>query len=145
MKQHSPLNDVSRITKDKMTSCDTTFAKRRVYCDEFYLVTNTRILYESIDFISLSKRFDWLLLQKRCKSFVKLQLTCHVILVISLFLFPGTPIFKVQSIQCRLAGFVINASLNSQKYLIQAIVLVIKSFVIANTCIVEWGLSIKYY
>lgn len=66
------LNEVLRITKDKLASCDTAFAKRRVYCDEFYLVTNTRILYEYIDFIFLSKRFDRLLLQKRFKSFVKL-------------------------------------------------------------------------
>ena len=73
------LNEVLRITKDKLASCDTAFAKRRVYCDEFYLVTNTRILYESIDFILLSKRFDWLLLQKRFKSWCKTiaDLSCY--------------------------------------------------------------------
>ena len=72
-----PLNDVLKITKDKLPSCDTTFVKRRLSGDKFYLVPNTQILNASIDFILLSKRFF------------------HVIFFISIFLFLGTPIFKV--------------------------------------------------
>lgn len=71
------LNVVLRITKDKLPSGDTTFVRHLLSGDKFYLVANTQILNASIDFILLSKRFF------------------HVIFFISIFLFLGTPIFKV--------------------------------------------------
>ena len=53
------LNDVSRITKDALPSCDTTFDKLLLYGDDsFDSATNTLILNESVEYILSSKSSD---------------------------------------------------------------------------------------
>ena len=53
------LNNVSRLTKDKLPSRDTSVIKFLLYGDDSLdLVTNTLILNASVDFILSSKRFD---------------------------------------------------------------------------------------
>ena len=53
------LNNVSRLTKDKLRSCDTSIVKLLFYGhDSLDLVANTLILNAFVDFISASKRFD---------------------------------------------------------------------------------------
>ena len=53
------LNDVSRITKDALPSCETAFVKLLLYGDDsFDSATNTLILNASIEYILSSKRFD---------------------------------------------------------------------------------------
>ena len=55
------LNTVSRLTKDKLPSCDTSVIKLFLYDDDSLdLVTNFLILNASVDFILSSKRFDGL-------------------------------------------------------------------------------------
>ena len=65
------LNNVSRLTRDKLPSCDTSVTKLLLYGDDSLdLVTNTLILNASVDFILSSKRFDGPLLKDyyiRCK------------------------------------------------------------------------------
>ena len=53
------LNDVSRITKDALPSCETTFVKLLLYDDDsFESATNTLILNASLEYILSSKIFD---------------------------------------------------------------------------------------
>ena len=53
------LNNVSRLTKEKLPSCDTSVIKLFLYGDDSLdLVTSTLILNASVDFILSSKRFD---------------------------------------------------------------------------------------
>ena len=53
------LNDVSRITKDALPSCETAFVKLLLYGDDsFDSATNTLILNASLEYIFSSKRFD---------------------------------------------------------------------------------------
>ena len=53
------LNDVSRITKDALPSCETAFVKLLLYGDDsFDSATNTLILNASLEYILSSKRFD---------------------------------------------------------------------------------------
>ena len=56
------LNNASRLTKEKLPSCDTSVIKLFLYDDDSLdLVTNINI-NASVDFILSSKRFDGLLL-----------------------------------------------------------------------------------
>ena len=58
------LNDVSRITKDALPSCETAFVKLLLYGDDsFDSATNTLILNASLEDILSSKRLDGPLLQ----------------------------------------------------------------------------------
>ena len=53
------LNNVSRLTKDKLSSCDTPVTKLHLYSDDSLdLVTNTLMLIAAVDFILSNKRFD---------------------------------------------------------------------------------------
>ena len=53
------LNNVSRVTKDKLSPCDTSVMKLLLYgYDSLDLVTNTLILNASVDFILSNNRFD---------------------------------------------------------------------------------------
>ena len=53
------LNDVSRIKKDTLPSCETAFVKLLSYGDDsFDSATNTLILNASLEYSSSSKRFD---------------------------------------------------------------------------------------
>ena len=53
------LNDVSRITKNALPSCETVFVKLLLYGeDSFDSATNTLILNASLEYVSSSKRFD---------------------------------------------------------------------------------------
>ena len=53
------LNDVSRITKDALPSCETTFVKLLLYGDDsFDSATNTLMLNASVEYILSSRRFD---------------------------------------------------------------------------------------
>ena len=53
------LNDVSRITKDALPSCETALVKLLLYGDDsFDSVANTLILNASLEYISSSKRSD---------------------------------------------------------------------------------------
>ena len=53
------LNDISRITKDALPSCEAGFIKRLLYGDDsFDSATNTLILNASLEYILSSKRFD---------------------------------------------------------------------------------------
>ena len=55
---------MSRITKDDLPSCETTFVKLPLYGDDsFDSATNTLILNASVEYILSSKRFDGPLLQ----------------------------------------------------------------------------------
>ena len=57
------LNDVSRITKDSLSSCESTFVKLLIYGDDsFASAINTFILNASVECILSSKRFDGALL-----------------------------------------------------------------------------------
>ena len=54
-----PLNDVSRITRDALPSCETTFVKLFLYGDNsFDSATNTLISNASVEYNLSSKRFD---------------------------------------------------------------------------------------
>ena len=65
------LDNVSRLSKDKLPSCDTSVIKLLLYGDNSLdLVTNTLILNVSVDFVLSSKRFEGPLLYRyhiRCK------------------------------------------------------------------------------
>ena len=53
------LNDISRIKKDTLPSCETAFVKLLSYGDDsFDSATNTLILNASLEYSSSSKRFD---------------------------------------------------------------------------------------
>ena len=53
------LNDISRITKDALSSCEATFVKLFLYGhDSFESATNTLILNTSVEYILSSRRFD---------------------------------------------------------------------------------------
>ena len=53
------LNIVSTISKDFLTSCDTTIVKLLLHGNKSRVtLTNTLILNASVDFIFTSKRFD---------------------------------------------------------------------------------------
>ena len=55
----TPLNIVSTINKNSLTSCDTAIVKLLLYGHESLdLETNTLILNASVDFILSSQRFD---------------------------------------------------------------------------------------
>ena len=57
------LNNVSRITKDALPSCETAFVKLPLYGhNSFDLATNTLLLNASLKYILSSKRFNGLLL-----------------------------------------------------------------------------------
>ena len=51
-------NDVSRITKNTLPSCETAFVKLLYGDDSFDSATNTSILNASLEYILSSKRFD---------------------------------------------------------------------------------------